>query len=77
MKAMREKIARMEQQPQQQSSGLSLDASFPPVNDIAALVRAIQESSAQQAEQARRQQDIIAEQLAKQTIRIAAYDWGK
>ena len=72
MKAMREELLRLKQPPQQQSSGLSLDASFPPVNDIAALVRAIQESSAQQAEQARRQQEIIAEQLAKQTTAAAS-----
>ena len=72
MKAMREKIARMEQQPQQQPSGLSLDAPSPPMNDIAALVRALQDSSAQQAEQARRQQEVIAEQLAKQTTAAAS-----
>jgi len=60
-------------QPQQQQQSLSLDASAsssasaspssPPSSDIAALVRAMQESQAQQAELARKQQAASAAQM--------------
>ena len=74
MQAMREKLARMEQQPQQQPSSLPTDASSSgsPANDIAALVRALQEGQVQQAEQSRKQQEVIAEQLRKQQAAAAA-----
>ena len=73
MQAMRKKMALLEKQqqplqpqhPQQQQPSLSLHASSSPSSpavDIAALVRAMQESSAQQAEQARKQQAASAAQ---------------
>ena len=74
MEAMRKKLERLEQQPQQQQASPSAN-SFPaaaPANDIAAFFRALQESQAQQLEQARKQQEVIAEQLRKQQAAAAA-----
>lgn len=76
MKSMRDELRRLKQQPQQQQqSSFSMDSSASStssMNDMATLVRALQDSSAQQAEQARRQQEVIAEQLAKQTTSAAS-----
>jgi hypothetical protein len=77
MQAMQEKIARLEQQPasQPQPQSLSLDApaaAAPPQSgssaglagsDVAALIRAMQDSSAAQADQMRQQQAAASAQL--------------
>ena len=55
MEAMRKKLERMEQQPQQQQASPPADSPFAaaPMNDFAAFFRALQESQAQQLEQAK------------------------
>ena len=76
MQTMRDEMKRMQQAQLQQPlpQALSLGASPPPpsANDFAAVVRAMQENSAQQAEQARKQQEAAAEQARKQQAASAA-----
>jgi len=82
MEAMRKEMARMkraqqqqQQQPQLQSLSLSASPSSSaplPSSDIAAILRAMQESSAQQAEQMRLQQEAATELARKQQAASAA-----
>jgi hypothetical protein len=74
MEAMRKKLERMEQQSQQPSLSpiyLSSPAS-PSPSDLEAFFRVIQQGQVQHLEEARKQQEAIAEQLRKQQAASAA-----